>query len=293
MKNSLLFRVKSVGLSTRGGRKPCSLISAARHNLREIQQEQGARAHIHSHLSHKNQVLHGPVLSSDVLSLAEKLIQHYAVPRCKFRRDHVQAIEFLISLPCKTELDVLSYFRASLSWLIKTFGSEMILNAVVHLDEEAPHMHALVLPIKDGQYLGGALISRPRLPGLVKSFAQEVGLPHGLSFEPKLRLTSMQRNTSYQLVLDALRANSDPILLSRLWGLIEAHIKNYPVDFLDALGLKLPPTSPSKMQRTLTQVMTSTGKKTSEDCRRSKGHNQSCVGFRRTSQRNSTSGPKK
>ena len=38
----LYFAVKSIGLSTVGGRKPCDLITAARHNLREIQAELGA-----------------------------------------------------------------------------------------------------------------------------------------------------------------------------------------------------------------------------------------------------------
>lgn len=286
MKNTLLFRAKSIGLSTRGGRKPSTLINAARHNLREIQAERGARSHIQAHLSANNQVLHGSTTSAGVLKLAAELIQRYAVPRCKFRRDHVQAIEFLISLPASSGLDVMAYFKSSSDWLIQTFGAEVVLNVVVHHDEETPHMHALVLPIKDGQYLGGTLISRPRLPSLVKSFAHDVGLQFGLSFEPKLRLTSVQRVNAFQLAVDALRASSDPIFLSRLWGLVELLMKRNPVDFLDALGLKWTPSPPSKKLRTLTQVMTSTGKKTREDRQPASSINPSCVGFRRPVQRN-------
>ena len=40
------FAVKSIGLSRVNGRKPCTLLEAARHNLREIQAEQGATGHI-------------------------------------------------------------------------------------------------------------------------------------------------------------------------------------------------------------------------------------------------------
>lgn len=44
MASAYHFAVKTIGLSRCNGRKPCALLEAARHNLREIQAERGAIA---------------------------------------------------------------------------------------------------------------------------------------------------------------------------------------------------------------------------------------------------------
>jgi len=63
MKTSLIFLAKSIGRSTRCGRKSVTLSQAARHNLRELQAERGSRAHITTAHTSLNCVLHGPTES--------------------------------------------------------------------------------------------------------------------------------------------------------------------------------------------------------------------------------------
>lgn len=41
--------------------------------------------------------------------------------------------------------------RDNLDWLRKTYGSENIVSAVVHLDESTPHIHATMIPIVTGE----------------------------------------------------------------------------------------------------------------------------------------------
>lgn len=291
MKTSLIFLAKSIGRSTRCGRKSVTLAQAARHNLRELQAERGSRAHISTDLTPLNCVLHGPAESGAMLALASGLMQRYQVPRCKLRRDHVQALEFVISLPASSTVDPLVYFKASTDWLLKTFGSEMLLSVVVHLDESAPHMHALVLPIIQGVYQGGAPINRTNLPKLVSGFAELVGKPFGLSFEPKLRLTASQRGSAANLVIDYLSTRADPVVCSRLWPAVCSEIKRSPQAYMELLGLTMPAEKDSKPMKTMAQIMTSKGKRTVEDRRFSKSAVHTSVGFRKSTTPNPPADP--
>lgn len=291
MKTSLIFLAKSIGRSTRCGRKSVTLAQAARHNLRELQAERGSRAHISTAHTALNCVLHGPAESGAMLALASGLMQRYQVPRCKLRRDHVQALEFVISLPASSTVDPLLYFKASTDWLLKTFGSEMLLSVVVHFDEAAPHMHALVLPIIQGVYQGGAPINRTNLPKLVSGFAESVGRPFGLSFEPKLRLTASQRGSAVNVVIDHLSTYADPVLRSCLWPAICSEIKRSPQTYLYLLGLTMPSEKGSKPIKTMAQIMTSKGKQTVEDRRVSKSVVHPSVGFRKSTTPNPPADP--
>lgn len=270
MTTPLYFSAKSISMSRRCDRKPQSLLQASRHNLRELQAESGGREHISMELSYLNTNLHGPGSSEDVVAIADALKKKYAVPKRKLRKDHVQALEFLISVRSDTDIDEMAYFRASMHWLMKVFGAEMLLSAVVHYDESAPHMHALVLPILNGQYQGGAPIDKTALPKLNNRFAEDVGRPFGLSFEPKVKLHAAQRDAAFNLAVDHLSEQSDPVISSKVWKVVTGHIKRAPQEFLAVLGLKLPDV-PRKGMKTAGQIFTGTGKKTSED--RSQGRN--------------------
>lgn len=279
MSKPLYFSGKSIGNSKKGGRKPQSLLAAARHNFRDHQAEHGARDNICLALSYRNVVLHGPEQSAAVDALARDLKVKYAVPKGKLRKDHVQALEFVISVRSDSDIDEMAYFKASTRWLIEVFGEEMLLSAVVHYDEAEHHMHALVLPIINGQYRGGSPIDKPNLLRLNHRFADEVGTSFGFSFEPKAKLNSAQRSEVFNLVLDHLQTNDDPVFCSRIWRGVLEHIKGAPQEFLEILGLQMP-VQGRQSPKTMAQIFTSTGKKTSEDRDRRKTHDLSCVGKR-------------
>ena len=279
MSQPLYFSAKSISMSRRGGRRPQTLLVAARHNLREHQPEYGATENIAFELSHLNTVLHGPSLAIGIVELASELKTKYSVPKSKLRVDHVQALEFVISVRANTDIDEMAYFSASVHWLSNVFGSEMLLSAVVHRDESAPHMHALVLPIVEKVYRGGSPIDKVSLRKLIKRFADEVGKPFGLSFEPKMKLNAEQRAAASSLVIDHLKTQADPVVSSRVWQGVVDCIKFKPQEFLEILGLEVPIVR-NKCFKTSTQIFTGTGKKTSEDHDRRVTHHLSCVGQR-------------
>ena len=70
----------------------------------------------------------------------------------KYRRDAVRALEFVITASPEYFDDATperqrEYFEASVEWLRNEFGADNVVSAVVHRDEQTPHMHALVVPI--------------------------------------------------------------------------------------------------------------------------------------------------
>lgn len=279
MSTPLYFAAKSISMSKRSGRKPQNLLTAAKHNLREHQAEFGAAENITLEHSHRNVILQGPTRAADIVNMANGLMIKYAVPKRKLREDHVQALEFVISVRSDSIIDEMAYFMASKRWLIEVFGDEMLLSVVVHYDESEPHMHALILPFVNGQYQGGAPIGKTNLPKLITQFAADVGKPHGLFFKSKPKVHATQRTAAFNLVIDHLSRRSDPVISSSVWKVIAERIKHAPQDFLEVLGLEMP-HQPHKAPRTMAQIFTSTGKQTEEDRYIQMGQDLSCVGQR-------------
>lgn len=174
------FAVKSIGLSRVNGRKACTLLEAASHNLREIQAEQGAAGHIDPKRMACNVLLAGPDTAAKVQGLANELLASVDTKRLK--RDHCQAIEAVFSLPAATTIEPVTYFAQCLQWLEVALPLP-VLSAVIHNDEAAKHIHVLLLPVKGGRHVGGAPIARPELKRLRESFFAKVGGPAGLKRE--------------------------------------------------------------------------------------------------------------
>jgi hypothetical protein len=279
MTTPLIFLAKSIGLSVRGGRKPVSLSQALRHNLRHSYNDRGCGANINPAMTPDNLVLAGSIDPKAVCANASAIKADYAVPKRKLRKDHVQALEFIVSLPVHSNVESHPFFTDVLKWFKEVFGTKMVLSAVVHYDEAAPHMHILVLPIVDGCYEGGAPIDKRHLPDLIKRFAKEVGRRFGLGFERRTPITSGEKQMMGDMVLTHLKENSDSILRSQLWQPVRAEITRSPQSYFGMLGLTLPEQKTSKPIRTSTQIMTSTGRRTAEDRWLRGGLVLPCVGF--------------
>ncbi len=263
MKTQFFFAAKSIGLSKREGRKPCSLLSAARHNLREIQAELGADGRMDAKRSQLNEILMGESIAEDVNANALKTLSAWGFK--KPRKDYVQAIEMVFSLPANSELDQAVYFGDCLEWVCLHMGRENILSAVIHRDETAPHCHVLVLPFKNEHYVGGKPIMNGPLSLLRKSFAQDVALKHGLQITPEKRLSRLELNTKSEAVLNHLQRTHDPAVSSKIWPVVRKHIQGNPEPYMGSLGLSYCPVPVKKKMRSSTQIMTSTGRKTSQD----------------------------
>lgn len=228
-----LFAVKTIGLSRTNGRKPCTLLEAFRHNTRQIQAELGAVGHIDPKRMRDNIIMHGPVNANEVQAQADALLA--SVDTSKLKRDHVQAIEAVFSLPAGSSLDVGAYFAGCLAWLRVALPLP-ILSAVAHHDEAAPHAHVLLLPVVDGKHIGGALLKLAELKRLRESFFQQVAGPAGLKRD-RAKVRGNVKAWAVAAVLRECHSRGLPAANGPLWPILKAAIERDPTQAMKALGL--------------------------------------------------------
>lgn len=229
------FAVKSIGLSRLNGRKPCTLLQAARHNLREIQAERGASSQIDQQRMRLNQVLIGGDTAAAVQAVALSLAESSGVDLASLRRDHCQAIETVFSLPLTPPIEPIAYFRRCIEWL-KDVLPLSILSAVVHYDESNPHMHVLQLPIGRNEYLGSSVIQKKRLKVIRESFFNRVAGPAGLQRE-SARLRGADKRRAVAAVLHECERKNLPEKIGGLWSVLHMAIEKDPLKALQALGM--------------------------------------------------------
>ena len=231
------FAAKTIGMSKVNGRKPCDLLTAARHNLREIQTEMGSVGRIDPGRSATNAILAGPTDAAQVQALAVSLLAAAGLNPAAMRRDHVQALEFVFSLPPSSGVDPAAYFARCLAWLVQALPLP-VLSAVSHADEVAPHLHVLLLPLADGIYAGGKPVERPKLLRLRESFFNVVAGPTGLQRE-SAKLRGEPKRWAVAAVLAHCEAMGLPAVNGPLWPVLVAAIERDPTAAVCALGIEL------------------------------------------------------
>lgn len=241
---------------------PGMVAAAARHNKRTIQAELGARNNIDPLRMHLNESIAGPPTPDEVSVLAKNL--KLAAGITKTRKDAVQALELVFSLPANHQVDELAYFQGCLTWTAARFGGQHnILSADIHRDEACPHCHVLMLPLIDGRMVGSDLVgNRQRMVAMHNQFHADVASRHGLK-KPPTGLTKAAKESAAVALLKYLTGNEDPALRSAIWPQIREAFEKDPAPFLLALGLGFA-EKPKKL-RSMTQVFTSKGKGPSKE----------------------------
>jgi len=229
------FSVKSIGMSTRLGRKPQSLLNAARHNLREIQAEQGANGHIDAKRTSQNRVMRGPPTAQLVMESANKLFEAAGVDTTALRKDYCHAIELLFSLPVGCGVDDTAFFEHCLAWAEKLYQLPVLL-AIAHYDEGAKHMHLLMLPLAQGRYVGATPVNISTTKRMRESFFELVGGPFGLK-RANARLYGPVKAWGVQAVLSKVAADGLPACAGMLWPILKAAIERDPLPAMQALQI--------------------------------------------------------
>jgi hypothetical protein len=232
------FAVKSIGLSRVNGRKPCTLLEAARHNLREIQAEMGSVGRINPERTHTNSVLFGPLTAAEVQADAGAVLAAQGINADKLRRDHCQAIEAVFSLPPDAAVtDRAAYFARCLEWVAGAMCLP-VLSAIVHRDESAEHAHVLLLPLRGCAHVGSAAIDRIELKRLRDSFFAEVAGPAGLKRQTA-KVYGVTKQWAVNAVLSRCEALRLPAANGALWPVLVAAIKREPTTAMLALGISV------------------------------------------------------
>ena len=251
MSASGFFRIKKLKGAT-------IVLAASRHNKRTIQAEQGATGHIDATRIRLNLSLHGPDKPEAIAQRAKDLMSSAGVKPQK--KNAVLAIELIFSLPPDTAIDPEAFFRDCLQWAAKDFGGlDNVLSADVHLDESAPHLHVLILPLIDGRMNGSDLAgNRQRYLSRQSDFHIAVAGRYGLARAPA-RLQGQAKEKTAQAVIQHVRAIDDPAQSSALWSVIRDLIDRDPAQFAQSLGIAIA-TPAAKTARTMAQIFTSKGK---------------------------------
>jgi len=233
-----------------GGR----LLAAARHNRRTIQSELGADSHIDATRTSLNYSLAGAATPEAINLEAKALMQAAGID--KTRKDCVQAVEVIYSLPASHSVNLPAFFEDCLTWTRAQFGGQ-VLSFDVHLDESTPHAHALILPLLDGSMRGSDMVgNKTRLRALQTGFYEAVGIKYGLQ-RPAARLSSQAKANTAREVFTRLK--NDPVMLSALWPLIHDLIRHDPAAFAQVLGIAIAKAK-SRVQKSAVAIMTSKGK---------------------------------
>lgn len=226
--------VRSIGLSTLKGRRPCMLLDAARHNLREIQAERGAHSHIDTARSRDNVILEGGDTAARVQEVADFFLSSMTTER--LRRDHCQALEFVFSLPSGRAIEEVEYFKKCLEWLEAEVALP-VLSAVVHRDESTPHMHALLMPMDgEGRHVGSAPIASAPLKRLRASFFDKVAWQAGFR-RAGAKMRGAAKARAVAAILRRCDAMGMPAACGPLWPVLKAAIERDPVAALQALEI--------------------------------------------------------
>ena len=235
IENTYIYEVKSIGLSERKGRKPQTLMVAARHNLREIQAENGADfGTIDPTRMHLNEVLIGPKSAREVLCNSNKLFAEIGVDPSRLRKDYNQASEHVFSLkPGQCEGN---FFQVIAEASKQIFGDDKVLSFVVHRDQDQPHAHMLVSPIAAGEYHGSKLHDHEQLKRIkaeYKKWAETIGFTP----VPERRVKRKKLKEMVASIIVYLEHVNDPLLLHPMWPMIFEMISKDPLPLYLRLGL--------------------------------------------------------
>jgi hypothetical protein len=232
------------------------VLAALKHNKRTLQSERGANANIDVTRTSLNYSL-----SSE--DPPEKTARHAKSQMIlagieKPRKDQVKAVEVIFSLPIdRHQQDTKPFFIDCFNWVKLNFAGEL-LAFDIHLDEAAPHAHALILPLIDGKMQGRDMVGNTgNLMRLINKFHADIARHYGLSRSDKKRLSNMEKQSIEKLVLS--RLSNDPAMLSSVWACFRDAIHNDPMPYAQMLSIKMPLATEGK-SKSFVQIMTSKGK---------------------------------
>lgn len=232
------------------------VLVALKHNKRTLQNERGASANIDVTRSSLNYSL-ASGNTPEAIAIHAK-VQMLKAGIEKPRKDCVRAVEILFSLPIdRHKQDTKPFFTDCLNWTQQTFSGEL-LSFDVHLDEAAPHAHALILPLIDGKMQGRDMVGNTgNLIRLINKFHADVAKRYGLSRSENKRLTQGDKQAIEKQVL--MRLQNDPVRQSCVWACVRDDIHNDPLPYAQMLSIKLAENKHGKA-KSFVAIMTSKGK---------------------------------
>lgn len=229
-------------LSVKTTRASCAhavILNVMRHNARELQAEIGigAESGIDPSRIHLNVTLYGPATADGVANAARDAMREHGIVAP--RKNATLGIEIVVSLPAGLAIDYLAYFHDAMAWAQQHYRVPL-LSAIIHNDEKNPHLHLVLLPVRDGKLVGSELLGdRTTVKAMQKGFHEEVAKQYGLRMPTaKKRYSAAERASGMALLRTTLQRNGS-LTDHAIDALLVPHAKN-PEPLLLALGLAMP-----------------------------------------------------
>lgn len=217
------------------------VLEALKHNKRELQ----SGLHIDVTKSPLNYCLAGDDNSTNIATYAKVQMLKAGIETP--RKNAVMAIEIIFSLPIdRHQQDTKPFFADCHQWVLTTFAGEL-LSFDVHLDESAPHAHAIILPLINGKMQGSDMIGGTgNLMRLINLFHKQVAHGHELSRSDRTRLNAKDKHTIEGEVLRHLKPDS--IMQSSVWACARDAIHNDPLPWAQQLGIEIKKSAKKKQK---------------------------------------------
>ena len=153
------------------------------------------------------------------------------------RKNQVMAVEVIFSLPIdRHSQDTHPFFMDCNKWVKQTFAGEL-LSFDIHLDESAPHAHAVILPLINGKMQGNAMIGgKGNLMRLISLFHSAVAHRYGLSKNDRKHLSAKDKQSIERQVLTRLKA--DAAMQSSVWPCVRDAIHKDPMPYAQLLSIE-------------------------------------------------------
>ena len=250
MAGSHLFRMGTV-------KGKNGVLNALKHNKRTLQAERGAGVNIDPSRTPLNYSLTEPDSAERIDRHAKVLMVQAGIDQP--RVNQVMTVEAIFSLPIdRHQQDTRPFFKDCFEW-VKQHVPGVLLSFDVHLDESAPHAHALILPLVDNKMQGNKIMGgKGNLMRLINLFHAEIARYYGLSRNETKRLTSKAKESLERQVLGRLAI--DPAMQSMIWPCVRDAIHNDPLPYAQLLGIDQKHQPAIYTARSFVQIMTSKGK---------------------------------
>lgn len=235
------------------------LLAAGKHNYRLINTEIGLEkgGKINPQHSYLNKILNGTDNPKELRDGTKRIIE--ANYSRKLRKDAVIAVEIMFSPNSNFSMDFNDFFEDCLQWT-KDYYQLPILSAVSHFDETSPHLHVLMLPLKNGCMIGSKIIGyKSNLRYMKESFHSRLATKYQLiQYVKKENYSSEQIGMITNLIIKKLFCLSN----MNNWSITELSkaIKKYPFHIAQAIGIEMPKSIRStyieELQRMNSEVYT-------------------------------------
>jgi hypothetical protein len=217
------------------------LLLAIKHNKRELQHQLGASINIDATRMHLNYSLHSLGDAQQTYNYAKSQIALAGIH--SIRRNAVLAIECMFSLPISWHnIDSKPFFEDCLFWARRHFDG-ILLSFDIHLDESAPHAHALFLPLLDGKLQGDKIKgNKSSIYARQQSFYEQVSAKYGFKNPTATKLSKDDKRLLATEVMRHLK--SDPVMQSKAYQWFRDAVFANPMGCAELLGISIEPSQP-------------------------------------------------